>query len=81
MNPEEALTILMNADRKTRTMVKTPTRVLFSLDWTIRLERVCRGTGKSWERGGGGGRTEDGRTWIVSGSLQVGRRRNKNSVL
>lgn len=53
MNGEASLTILMNADRKTMTMVKTPTRVLFSLDWTILLERVCRGTGKSWECGGG----------------------------
>lgn len=37
----------MKAERKTMMMVKTPTRVLFSLDWTILLERVCRGTGKS----------------------------------
>lgn len=41
----------MKAERKTMMMVKTPTRVLFSLDWTILLERVCRGTGKSWEHG------------------------------
>lgn len=46
-----ALTILMNADRKTMTMVKTPTRVLFSRDCTILLEMVCRGTGKTWECG------------------------------
>lgn len=39
----------MNADRKTMTMVKTPTRVLFSRDCTILLEMVCRGTGKTWE--------------------------------
>lgn len=37
----------MKAERKTMMMVKMPTRVLFSLDWTILLERVCRGTGKS----------------------------------
>lgn len=44
------LTILMKAERKTTMMVKTPTSVLFSLDRTILLERVCRGTGKSWEK-------------------------------
>lgn len=41
----------MKAERKTMMMVKTPTRVLFSLEWTILLESVCRGTGKSWEYG------------------------------
>lgn len=39
--------MLMKAERQTMTMVRTPTRVLFSLDWTIPLERLCRGTGKS----------------------------------
>lgn len=39
--------MLMKAERQTTTMVRTPTRVLFSLDWTIPLERLCRGTGKS----------------------------------
>lgn len=47
--------MLMKAERKTTMMVKTPTRVLFSLDWTILLERVCRGTGNSWEGVGGHG--------------------------
>lgn len=45
---QQPLTILMNADRKTMTMVKTPTRVLFIRDCTILLEMVCRGTGKTW---------------------------------
>lgn len=40
--------MLMKAERKTMMMVKTPTKVLFSLDWTILLESVCRGTGKIW---------------------------------
>jgi hypothetical protein len=39
--------MLMKAERKTRMMVKTPTRVLLSLDWTILLDKVWRGTGKN----------------------------------
>lgn len=46
--------MLTKADRNTRVMVNTPTRVLFILDRTIFLERVCRGPGKSWGVGGGG---------------------------
>lgn len=46
--------MLTKADRNTRVMVNTPTRVLFILERTIFLERVCRGAGKSC----GGGRTE-----------------------
>lgn len=45
--------MLTKAERNTRMMVKTPTRVLFVLDLTIFLERVCRGVGKSWGRKGG----------------------------
>lgn len=37
----------MKAERQTMTIVKTPTRVLLSLEWTILLERVCRARGKS----------------------------------
>lgn len=44
----ETPTMLTKADRNTRVMVNTPTRVLFILDRTIFLERVCRGPGKSW---------------------------------
>lgn len=44
------LTMLMKAERKTRTIVKTPTRVLLSLDWTIRLDRVCRGIEKNCQQ-------------------------------
>lgn len=47
----EPPTMLTKADRNTRVMVNTPTRVLFILDRTIFLERVCRGPGKSWEGG------------------------------
>lgn len=43
--------MLTKADRNTRVMVNTPTRVLFILDRTIFLERVCRGAGKSWGEG------------------------------
>lgn len=39
--------MLTKADRNTRVMVNTPTRVLFILDLTIFLERVCSGAGKS----------------------------------
>lgn len=39
--------MLMKAERQTMTMVRTPTMVLFILDWTIPLERVCSDTGKS----------------------------------
>ena len=48
----------MKAERKTRMMVKTPTRVLLSLDWTILLESVWRGTGKNYQevRGWEGGK-------------------------
>lgn len=41
--------MLTKAERNTRMMVNTPTRVLFVLDRTIFLESVCRGVGKSWE--------------------------------
>lgn len=61
----------MNADRKTMTMVKTPTRVLFSLDWTILLERVCRGTGKSWECGGNHQQENINYEWVCSPDLMV----------
>lgn len=44
----EPPTMLTKADRNTRVMVNTPTRVLFILDRTIFLEKVCRGAGKSW---------------------------------
>lgn len=44
------LTMFMKAERKTSMMVMTPTRVLLSLDWTILLERCCRGAGKSCRR-------------------------------
>lgn len=44
------LTMLMKAERKTRMMVKIPTRVLFIRDWTIFLERFCRDTGKNYKR-------------------------------
>lgn len=47
LREKRQLTMLMKAERQTMTMVRTPTRVLFILDWTIPLERVCRGTGKS----------------------------------
>lgn len=43
------------ADRNTRVMANTPTRVLFILDRTIFLERVCSGAGKSCLRAEGGG--------------------------
>lgn len=42
--------MLTKAERNTRVMVNTPTRVLFFLDRTIFLESVCRGVGKSWGR-------------------------------
>lgn len=42
--------MLTKADRKTRIMAKTPTKVLLVLDCTIFLERVWRGTGKSCMR-------------------------------
>lgn len=48
--PVRILTMLMKAERKTSTMIMTPTRVLLSLDWTILLDRCCRGTGKSCQR-------------------------------
>lgn len=44
--------MLTKAERNTRVMVNTPTRVLFVLDRTIFLESVCRGVGKSWGRKG-----------------------------
>lgn len=44
--------MLIKAERNTRVMVNTPTRVLFVLDRTIFLESVCRGVGKSWGRKG-----------------------------
>lgn len=40
--------MLTKADRKTRIMAKTPTKVLLVLDCTIFLERVWSGAGKSW---------------------------------
>lgn len=43
--------MLTKADRNTRIMAKTPTKVLLVLDCTIFLERVWRGTGKSCMRG------------------------------
>ena len=43
----EPPTMLTKADRNTRVMVNTPTRVLFILDRTIFLESVCSGAGKS----------------------------------
>lgn len=46
----ERPTMLTKAERNTRVMVNTPTRVLFFLDRTIFLESVCRGVGKSWGR-------------------------------
>jgi hypothetical protein len=46
----EKPTMLTKAERNTRVMVNTPTRVLFFLDRTIFLESVCRGVGKSWGR-------------------------------
>lgn len=49
----EPPTMLTKADRNTRVMVNTPTRVLFILDRTIFLERVCSGAGKSCPRGRG----------------------------
>lgn len=42
--------MLTKAERKTRIMAKTPTKVLLVLDCTIFLERVWRGTGKSCMR-------------------------------
>jgi hypothetical protein len=50
----EPPTMLTKAERNTRVMVNTPTRVLFILDRTIFLERVCSGVGKSWGKGGEG---------------------------
>lgn len=44
--------MLTKAERNTRVMVNTPTRVLFFLDRTIFLESVCRGVGKSWHKKG-----------------------------
>lgn len=46
-------TMLTKADRNTRMMLNTPSRVLFILDRTIFLDRVCRGTGKSCPEEGG----------------------------
>lgn len=40
--------MLTKAERKTRIMAKTPTKVLLVLDCTIFLERVWSGAGKSW---------------------------------
>lgn len=54
--------MLTKADRNTRVMVNTPTRVLFILDRTIFLERVCRGAGKSCPKGRGWVRRERERT-------------------
>lgn len=47
-----AHTMLTKADRKTRIMAKTPTKVLLVLDCTIFLERVWSGAGKScmWKK-------------------------------
>lgn len=44
--------MLTKAERNTRMMVNTPTRVLFILDRTIFRESICRGVGKSWGREG-----------------------------
>lgn len=54
--------MLTKAERNTRMMVNTPTRVLFVLDRTIFLESVCRGVGKSWE---GRGRHKQSRVQSV----------------
>lgn len=89
--PTPALTMLMKADRKTMTMVKTPTRVLLSRDRTMLLDTVCRGTGKSWEwgrkrgkvnthspvcKGGGGG----ARMNVCTSKLHVKRPHPKTAV-
>ena len=50
----EPPTMLTKADRNTRVMVNTPTRVLFILDRTIFLESVCSGAGKSCPGAEGG---------------------------
>lgn len=68
------LTILMKAERKTMMMVKTPTRVLFSLDWTILLERVCRGTGKSW-------RTDRVRQWVMGTEGKIEKKKKTSEYL
>ena len=49
-------TMLTKADRNTRVMVNTPTRVLFILDRTIFLESLCSGAGKSCRGAQGGQR-------------------------
>lgn len=54
----ERPTMLTKAERNTKVMVNTPTKVLFFLDRTIFLESVCRGVGKSWGRKGGKDKAE-----------------------
>ena len=41
------LTMLTKAATKRSRMVRTPTRVLFILDWTIFLVSVCKAAGKT----------------------------------
>lgn len=54
--------MLTKADRNTRVMVNTPTRVLFILDRTIFLESLCSGAGKSCH-GAEGGQTRNRIQW------------------